>query len=72
MGLSGSLAPAPRTGAAVERIELREALSTPRQRQPSAVRKPCTAIPGVKRKARLTSPTSAQAHSNGPGEASWL
>ena len=43
---------APRTGAAVERIELREALSTPRQRQPSAVRKPCTAIPGVKAEAQ--------------------
>ena len=64
MGLSGSLAPAPRTCAAVGRIELREALSTPRQRQPSVVHKPCTASPGVKREARSTSPTSARAHSN--------
>ena len=38
MMLSGSLAPAPRTIAAVGRIELREALSTPRQRHSSAER----------------------------------
>ena len=38
MLLSGSLAPALRTGALVGMIELREAQSAPRQRQPSAVR----------------------------------
>ena len=38
--VSGSLAPAPRTCAAVGTIELSVAQSAPRQRQPSAVRKP--------------------------------
>ena len=72
MLVSGSLAPAPRVGAVVGTLELREEQSAPRPRQPSAVRKPCTASPGVKREARSTSPTSARAPSNGPGEASWL
>ena len=42
MLLSGSLAPASRTCAAVGRKELREAQSAPRQRHPSAERKPRT------------------------------
>ena len=66
MLLSGSLAPALRTGALVGMIELREAQSAPRQRQPSAVREPWSASAGVSRAARSTSPTSARAPSNGP------
>lgn len=49
---TGLLAPAPRAGAVVGTIELREAQSAPRQRQPSAMRKPWPMSGGVSRRAR--------------------
>ena len=53
MLVSGSLASAPRTCAAVGTIELSVAQSAPRQRQPSAVRKPWSPSAGVSRGARV-------------------
>ena len=52
MLLSGSVALAPRVGAVVGTIDLREEQSAPRQRQPSAVRKPWPTSAGVTRGAR--------------------